>query len=433
VKNKSAIWLAGLLRSIDRAADSLGLFNQPLLPEALIAVAHRNTGLTDFGEWSFEEPLAVLLTAYQKEAGLTAFGRIAVRWDMVRFLSNLLRLRAEEKNDAGIIDEQIQAPVFMLGLPRSGTTFLHNLMAQDPANLTPLAWQTIYPYPLPGREPANFDPRPRMVARQFAAFLRLAPELPSLHPLEASASQECIEITGQVMRSMRFDTTHYVPSYGRWLDAAGHLEAYRFHKRFLQHLQHQKSSGRWVLKSPDHIFALKALLEVYPDARLVLVHRDPLRVLPSVAKLTELLREPFARKVDRLQIGRQVSERWRQGANLLIETSLKLSGSPGRIFHLKYKNLARDPLAAVAALYRSFGFILSPEAQLRIEHFIATHPMGGYGRNTYRLDIYGLDRELERRRYRDYMSFFQIESEEATVSISPSPEKRMGEAAAVDF
>src|SRR5262249_8838494 len=159
-----------------------------------------------------------------------------------------------------------------------------------------------------------------VVARQFAAFLRIAPELPSLHPLAADDSQECIEITGQVMRSMRFDTTHYVPTYQRWLDAEGHREAYHFHKRFLQHLQHQNGSGRWVLKSPDHIFALDALLDVYPDARLVFVHRDPLRVLSSVAKLTEILRQPFTREVDRLQIGRQVSERWRQGAKLLIET-----------------------------------------------------------------------------------------------------------------
>ena len=156
---------------IDRAADTLGMFNQPLLQENLIAQAQRRTGLTDFGEWAFREPLAVLLRAYQTEAGLTALGRIAVRWDMVRFLSNLLRLHAEEKNDPAIVDEQIRAPVFLLGLPRRGTTFLHNLMAQDPANLTPLAWQTIYPYPLCGGDGANSDPRPRMVARQFAAFL----------------------------------------------------------------------------------------------------------------------------------------------------------------------------------------------------------------------------------------------------------------------
>jgi hypothetical protein len=433
VKNYSAIWLARVLRSIDRAADTLGMFNQPLLQENLIAQAQRRTGLTDFGEWAFREPFAVLLKAYQTEAGLTALGRIAVRWDMVRFLSNLLRLHAEEKNDPAIVDEQIRAPVFLLGLPRSGTTFLHNLLAQDPANLTPLAWQTIYPYPLCGGDRANSDPRRRMVARQFAAFLRIAPELPSLHLLEANGSQECIEITGQVMRSMRFDTTHYVPSYQRWLDDAGHREAYRFHRRFLQHLQHQNNSGRWVLKSPDHIFAINVLLEVYPDARLVFMHRDPIRVLSSVAKLTEVLRKPFARKVDRLEIGRQVTERWRQGANLLMETSQKLNGPPGRIFHLKYRSLIRDPVGAVVALYRYFGFALGREARLRMQHFVATHTQSGYGRTISHLEHYGLDREHERQRYRDYTTFFRIEPEDATDSITRTPDKGMTGRAAVDF
>jgi hypothetical protein len=431
VKNYFVPWLGRLLRSIDRTADTLGLFNQPLLPEPLITRAQQRTGLTDFGEWAFREPLAVLLKAYEREAGLTAFGRVAVRWDMVRFLSNLLRLRAEEKNDPSIISEQLRTPIFLLGLPRSGTTFLHNLLAQDPSNVTPRAWQTIYPYPLPNRVRANRDPRQRMVSRQFAAFLRIAPELASLHPLEANHSQECIEITGQVMRSMRFDTTHYVPTYQRWLDAEGHREAYRFHKRFLQHLQHQNNTGRWVLKSPDHIFAMKALLEVYPDARLVFVHRDPLRVLSSVAKLTEILRNPFAHKVDRLQIGRQVSERWHEGAQLLMETSLKLSESSERIFHLRYNNLVRDPLAAVAALYRYFGFTLTTRARSFMELFVANQPNAGRaGRNTYHFEHYGLDPEQERLRFRDYMSFFRVEADDAADSVTRRRETLMAQTAA---
>ena len=410
------------------------MFNRPLLPEALMDLARLRTGLSDFGEWPFQEPLAVLLRSYQEEAGLTAFGRVAVRWDMVRFLSNLLRLRAEEKNDRGIVGEQIQAPIFLLGLPRSGTTFLHNLMAQDPANLTPQAWQTIYPYPPVAHQRNSSDPRRRIVERQFAAFLRIAPELPSLHPLKAGAPQECIDITGHVMRSMRFDTTHYVPSYERWLDGAGHREAYQFHKRFLQHLQHQTRSGQWVLKSPDHIFALDALLEVYPDARFVFIHRDPLRVLSSVAKLTEILREPFARKVDRLQIGRQVTERWRQGASLLIDTSMQLDGSPNRVFHLKYKRLARDPMAAIAALYQHFGLPLGAEAQSRMKFFVAAQSRGeGYVRNTYNLALYGLNREQERRRYHDYLSFFRVESEDGVDSATHTPEQRVIEKAALDF
>jgi hypothetical protein len=330
------------------------------------------------------------------------------------------------------MDESIVAPVFLLGLPRSGTTFLHNLFAQDSANLTPRAWQTIYPYPPSGRIRGKRDRRQRMVARQFAAFLRIAPELSSLHPLDAEHSQECIEITGQVMRSMRFDTTHYVPTYQHWLDVEGHREAYRFHKRFLQHLQHQDRTGRWVLKSPDHIFALEALLEVYPDARMVFVHRDPLRVLSSVAKLTEILRKPFAHKVDRLQIGRQVAERWREGAKLLMDTSLEMSRSSGRVFHLRYNSLVRDPLTAMAAIYRYFGFTLSAGARSSMELFVANQSKTtGAVRNTYRFEHYGLDPEKERLRFRDYVSFFGVEADDAANSVPRRTEKLITQTASV--
>ena len=402
---------AQLLRWVDRLADNLGMFRVPLRPERLMELARRRTGLDDFGEWSFTEPLGVLLQAYEHEAELSAFGRVAVRWDMLRYLSNLLRLRDEEKKYPGILDEPIKQPIFILGLPRSGTTFLHNLLAEDPANIVPRCWQTIYPYPAEGGIRVGSDPRPRKVARQFGAFLRLVPELPDLHPLDARGAQECVEITGQVIRSLRFDATHYVPSYGRWLDEAGHQEAYRFHKRFLQHLQYQHGAGRWILKSPDHIYAVDELLTVYSDARFVFVHRDPIKVLPSVARLTEILRRPFTRRVDRLQIGRQVSDRWLQGSTMLIEASESLKSSPERIFHIGHNDLVGNPFQAILALYQHIGLVLSDEGETRIKQSIAERPDGGYGRNHYRFEDYGLNSGVERKRYGAYITHFCIEPE----------------------
>src|SRR5271168_1916401 len=138
---------AQFLRGVDRVATRLGILSEPLRSDDLIHLAQRRSRLDDFGEWAFEEPLSVLLAAYENEANLTAFGRLGARWDMLRFLSNLLRLRDEEKRDPGILDEVISQPIFILGLPRSGTTFLHNLLASDQANLVPRCWQTVYPYP----------------------------------------------------------------------------------------------------------------------------------------------------------------------------------------------------------------------------------------------------------------------------------------------
>ena len=403
---------ARLFRGLDRVADRLGLFRRPVPLEKLIDLARRRSGLDDFGEWSFEEPLAVLLRSYYEEANLSAFGRIAVRWDMLRFLSNLLRLRDEEKRNPAILDEPIDRPIFVLGLPRSGTTFLHNLLADDPGNLTPRCWQTVFPYPIGVQKNGSRDRRPELTARQYSQFLMLAPELPSLHPLDAYAAQECIEITGHVFRSLRFDTTHYIPSFQQWLDDAGHLEAYRFHKRFLQHLQHQNGGGQWILKSPDHIFALEALCEVYPDARFVFVHRDPMKVLPSVARLTEILRQPFTRKIDRLQIGQQVSNRWELGSKLLIKAADWLKSSPERIVHIRYKDLVRDPFAIVTDLYRHFGMTLSGQGEQGLKRSIAERPDGGYGRNSYRVEDYGLNPATERKHYSAYMAHFRMQPEE---------------------
>lgn len=407
------------LRTVAQTADRLGLFRHPLVAEDLIHRAQKAASQDDFGDWSFREPLRVLVKAYEEEADLGAFGRVAVRWDMLRFLSNLLRLREEEQRTPEILDEPIERPIFILGLPRSGTTFLHNLLTEDPANLVPRAWQTIYPYPMRGGLRNRTDRRPNLVARQFASFVRLVPELPSLHPLDANAAQECIEITGHVMRSLRFDTTHYVPSYQEWLDRAGHLEAYRFHKRFLQHLQHQSGPGVWILKSPDHIFALDALVEVYPDARFVFVHRDPMRVMASVARLTEILRLPFTRHIDRLQIGRQVTDRWVQGSEMLIEASERFKSSPERIFHMRYKDLVSDPIGNVSALYRQFGRTLGNRAKAGLERALAQRPNGGYGENHYRLEDYGIDPATERRRFSAYIKQFRVEPERVGDGMRP--------------
>src|SRR5262249_61713549 len=140
-------------------------------------------------------------------------------------------------------------------------------------------------------------------------------------------------ITAHIFSSLRFDTTYRIPSYRHWLDEAGHLDAYRFHKRFLQHLQHQAhDGGRWVLKCPDHVFALAAIRSVYPDARLVFVHLDPLAVLSSVARLTEVLRRPFTRHIDKHEIGRQDSDRWLAATELMISAEQQ-QHSAEAIFH----------------------------------------------------------------------------------------------------
>lgn len=383
----------------------------PFSAEELIARAMRHTGLADFGGAPFQPGLQSLLRACAQEAELSWFGYFGTRWDVVRFLSNLLWMRRAEVEAPAILERPIARPIFITGLPRSGTTFLHKLLTEDRGNRVPRVWQVIHPYPL--AEDPGGDRRRRRVARQLRMFEMLAPDFRRLHPIDAVSPQECSEITAHLFASLRFDMTYSIPGYRRWLDAFGHLDAYRFHRRFLQHLQFQDQAGdggRWVLKCPDHVFALDAIRAAYPDARIVFVHRDPFRALMSVCRLTEVLRRPFARRFDRVELGREQSERWLAGSELMIAAADRPPFAEP-IFHVHHRDLIADPPGMVAALYRHFGLSLSAEAAARVGRAVAANPNGGYATGRGRYEDYGLDAAAVRERYARYMDRFGIAPE----------------------
>ncbi|HET7491399.1 MAG TPA: sulfotransferase [Bradyrhizobium sp.] len=383
---------------------------QPWCSGDLIERARRRAGLQDFGDTQFQQGLEVFLRACAEEADLSLFGRLGTRWDIARLLSNLLRLHDEELRSPGILDDSIVQPIFITGLPRSGTTFLHQLLTADEGNLVPRVWQLIHPYPT-RRDQAASDRRRLRVARQLRMFQLLSPQFRQMHPIGADSPQECSEITAHIFASPRFDTTYNVPSYRRWLDGIGHLRALEFHKRFLQHLQHQSGRrGRWVLKCPDHVFALAEIRAVYPDARFVFVHRDPLRVMASVARLTEVLRRPFTRHVDRVALGHQECERWSLGAELMVRAAEEEPFAKP-IFHLHYNELVGDPVASVENLYRHFGITLAPSVASNIARIVKSNPNGGYGANRYRFDEYGIDANEIRKRFTCYLARFGSSAE----------------------
>jgi hypothetical protein len=388
-----------LLRTLDQFAGSLGVGKARLDPEMLVGAALRRSGRREFQDASFLPALRLLLECCESEADLNVFGRQAVKWDVLRCLSNLLRFEAEEDLDPGVVGEKIDRPIFITGLPRSGTTLLHSLLTVDPLLRVPRCWETISPYPK--KSP---DRRRQQVDGQLRVFQRLAPEMAALHPLSADSPQECTEITAQVFQSLRYEMTYRIPSYQSWIDAAGHVSAYRFHKRFLQHLQHQHGGGRWVLKCPDHIHALNAIEQIYPDCGIVFVHRDPLRVIASATKLTEVVRRPFTRHVDKKEIGRQVLGRLTEGIDTMVERSI----ADPRVFHLRYMEFARNPLAAIQLLYRHFGLTLEDETRERMCEFLAASPPASHQCTA---EEFGLNPQRLRDRFESYMEHFGIRRE----------------------
>jgi hypothetical protein len=400
------------LRLADRVAEFAGLLDRPLGPDRLIQKARRQTGLSDFGDTSFIGPLTRLLNACSSESALSIVGRSATKLDVVRFLSNLLIIQEAATRRPEMNAVPIRQPVFITGLPRSGTTFLHRLMLMDPVNRAPTVWETIAPSPAAGTR----EQRIARVGRQLEAFEWLAPDFRALHPLEATSPQECSEITAHVFRSLRFDTNYHIPSYRNWLDAdvVRHLPAYRFHKRFLQFLQHQDGAAqpRWVLKCPEHLFALQAIRAVYPDARLVFVHRDPVKVLLSQARLTEVLRRPFSRRLDAQTLGPDESRRWLDGTNRMMAVGDD-AGFADPVCHVHHMDLISDPVSTVESVYRHFGMALAPAMASAIDAYVAAKPKGGYGEHSYHFEDHGLHEDEERARFRPYMVHFGVTAETA--------------------
>jgi hypothetical protein len=397
------------LRLSDSVAGALGFLDRPLKPDPLIKLAVGQTGLRDFGDTSFIDPLTRLLKSCSTESALSMVGRGATRWDVVRFLSNLLAIRDHARQNPAAESAPIRQPIFITGLPRSGTTFLHRLMLTDPANRAPAVWETIYPSSAAGTKTARIA----RVTRQLKAFDWLAPEFRALHPLEATSPQECSEITAHVFRSLRFDTNYHIPSYRHWLDAdvERHLPAYRFHKQFLQFLQHQDGhQRRWVLKCPEHLFAIQAIRAVYPDARMVFVHRDPVKVLLSQSRLTEVLRRPFTRRLDPASLGPEESRRWLDGTRRMRAIGDD-AGFPEPVCHIHHIDLISDPVSTVDGLYRHFGMTLPERSIAAIDSYVAARPQGGYGQHQYSFEDHGLDEHDERAKFRPYMVRFGIAPE----------------------
>ena len=391
-----------MLHTGDVLCRAVPALEPPLQAEALIAAAQRRAGLAGAPGPAERAGLDALIAALKGEAELCLFGRLATRWDFMRLLANLVRLQHEEARDPAILEQPVTRPVFITGLPRSGTTFLHDLLAGDPATLAPRCWQVIHPYPPLGAR----DRRVAQVQGSLDMFRAFAPAFAGVHPLDADSPQECTDIMAHVFRSLRFSTTYRVPGYSAWLEQAGLEHAYRFHKRFLQHLQRAEDGGagrQWVLKCPDHVYGLDAIRAAYPDALIVFVHRDPVQVLASVAYLTEVLRQPFTRRLDRAAIGREVSEFWAQAAALMVADS---QAGPRDTLHVQFENLVADPLGTVRTITEAAGRRLSAMAEQRIRARLAARPHGRYQHRRYNMAGYGLDPAVERQRFAPYIQRF---------------------------
>jgi Sulfotransferase family len=379
--------------------------------QELLATAFQETGLRDFGDGSFHEPLRVLLKAYETEAKLTLIGRLAVRRNTLQLLTNRLRLVEDRKRYPAIAQQDIRQPLFIVGLPRTGSTLLHNLLAQDPGNRVPLCWEAMFPSPPPARASRADDPRIAATQKLLDRFDRLAPHFKIIHPTSACSPMECVAIMSHTFASPQFQSMYSVPSYQRWLTYQDWRPVYEFHRQFLQHLQWRCPAERWVLKTPSHLFALEALLAVYPDARIIQMHRHPLQVVASVASLDAVLRRAFSHRVNLKEIGAEALQQWAYGVESAMQVRHGDHAAPGRFFDAYYTDLVREPISTVRRIYAHFGLRFTDELETRMRRFLAEHPKDEYGVHRYSPAQFGLDPDAVATAFRAYLSRFRPEPE----------------------
>lgn len=379
-----------------------------LEPDNLLAAGRRRAGERDFEDRSFLNGLSRLLHALETEARLNLLGRIVARASVVGHLANRLWLEQDRRRYPEIATEQINGPIVITGLPRSGSTLLHGLLAQDPANRVPRTWEMLTPSPPPERNTYESDPRIAMTERQLRWFDRLAPDFKKIHAMGARLPEECVPILSHSFLSPQFCSMYVVPSYQTWVRSQSLLPAYQLHRRFLQHLQWRCRGTRWILKAPAHLPALRELCAVYPDVRVIMTHREPLEVLPSEASLHTVLRQTFSDAVDPATVGREVTELTAEEIVAGLRARDDGCAPPERFFDVRYRDLVADPLETVRSVYERFAIPLTTIAEARMRRYVADTPKDKHGAHVYSLDQFGLNLDEEHERYREYRQRFLL-------------------------
>ena len=346
-------------------------------------------------------------------ADLNEIGVGVVRDGIVADLSNRLRIEDWRRTHPQVAEEQVVRPIIIVGQPRTGTTILYDLMAQDPANRAPLSWEVERPVPAPRTATYLTDPRIAEAQAGFDLVESIIPGFTAFHELGAQLAQEDVRIFTSDFRSMQYSLQFEVPDYNRWLlHEADMAPTYRWHRRFLQHLQSEHMAERWLLKSPAHLWHLEALLAEYPDAIVIQTHRDPLKVIASISALGASLREMTTDSFDVRTLAAQYGEDIMVGLDRALEARRNGLFAPGQVIDVRFQDSRGDMVAAVASIYDQIGLELTEDTEARMRAFLADHPGDGAGGlNRYSFADTGLDEAALRERARDYQEFFDVESE----------------------
>ncbi len=382
----------------------------PLDEASLIAHACATTGLSDFGNDIWREPFAVLVNALADEAQLTLMGRLMARSDITFWLSTRLQVTELLKRHPEILKQPVPSPMFIVGLPRSGTSILYELLAQDPDVGVPLMWEALQPCPPPEAATYETDPRIAVADKIFTQWNRVAPEFATMHEMRGDIPAECGLLMAGSFISDHIASLHQTPSYSAWTATADFLPVYEYHKQILQILQWKNPRKRWLLKAPEHQVHLDTLLGVYPDARIVQTHRDPIKCMASATSLMGTLYymrsdQPFqAEMFENIIMGEATAARLEHVMDQREDGTIPSAN----IADSRYQDLMDDPLDCINDIYDHFGMALTPKAREKMTQYLAAKPKGKFGAHDYDVAV---DRQKERALFKRYQEQHGVPNE----------------------
>ncbi|HEV2936909.1 MAG TPA: sulfotransferase [Streptosporangiaceae bacterium] len=351
----------------------------------LHAGASRVTGLSDFGPDDYTDGLGVLLESYARDAALTPLGEKVTRSMLRGALVARLLSEAGRQSHPSCAAVRVERPVFVTGLPRTGTTALHRLLAADPAHQGLELWLAEAPRPRPPRASWAEDPVFQHIQAAYARHHVEHPEFMGVHYIAADQVEECWQLLRQSMRSVSFECLAHLPAYSAWLRDQDWTAAYLRHRRNLQLIGLNDGDRRWVLKNPSHLFALDALLAVYPDALVIQTHRSPRVAIASVCSLAAHATDGWSTTFRGPAIGRDQLALWASGLERF--TAERARHDPARFYDVSYDDFVADPVGTAEAAYGYFGLPLSGAAAAAMRALVEEDSAGPASRPAHRYTL----------------------------------------------
>jgi hypothetical protein len=348
-----------------------------LTTERLLNKACEQTGLSHFGEPSFREPFEHLVASINSESHLTPLGAGIVEGALTGYLANRLQIEDWYRRHPEIDEQEIVRPIFITGLPRTGSTALGHMLATDPETRSLRTWEAEQPCPPPDIATATTDPRRAEANARYKAFEQLVPGLRDALPRDSNGPEECFYVLHLAMAAPAFNAWAHIPSFVRWSTGPSFdwAPAYAYHKRVLKLLQWRHPVKRsWVLRSPVHMLGIEALHVTYPDARFVMTHRDPVKSVPSLASLMNFMREVTLAEPQPKLLGRELSALWSEGLTRLLEFRDRIG--PAHFFDHSHSRQVQDPAGQVAALYDWLGWHFDDAMHERLSAWTDQNPKG---------------------------------------------------------